>query len=168
MDARILPWLWAVWGLGIALIFVPEMRRRMRAGPVLLDLGVPEERVDMGLAGRKSRLIFGVPQLSLGLIETFSPKFRIQGFVFVAWGSFSVAAAIPRRLQLRQAGVLGRKLFRWQEIQDYYVSPKGNLTLKLAGTGWTYCVGNVSPPHRQDVASLITSKVMVRTTPAVY
>lgn len=164
-DARILPWLWLVWGIGIALIFLPEMRRRMRAGPVLLDLGIPEERVGMGIAGRKSRVILGVLMLSFGLIETFSPRFRFHGSVFLAWGSLSVIGAVRRPFQFREAGVLGRKLFRWQDIQDYYVGPKGNLTLKLSGE-WIGAVGNIPPSYRQEAASLIASKVMVRARPA--
>jgi hypothetical protein len=159
MDPRILTWLWPVWGLGVAAIFVPEVRRRMRAGPVLLDLGVPEERAEMGLSGRKPRLILAALMVTWGVIETFSPRFRVQGSVFIAWGSFSVVVAcIPRRLQLRQAGVLGRKLFRWEDIRDYYISPKGNLTLKLSDSGWTAAVGNVPVPQLQEVAGLLASK----------
>ena len=158
MEPRILPWLWLLWGLGVAAIVVPEVSRRRRAGAVLLDLGVPEERVGMGIAGRRSRLIIGVLMLSLGLSEAFSPKFRVQGFVFLAWGSFSLIGGIPRHLQFREAGVLGRKLFRWRDIQDYNVSPKGNLTLKLSGE-WIGCVGNVRPPHRQEAVGLIATKI---------
>src|SRR5580704_8094301 len=125
MDPRILPWLWLPWGLGLAAILVLEVSRRRRAGRLLLDLGVPEERVDLGLAGRKPRLIVGILMLSSGLVELFSPKFRVQGFMFLAWGTFSLIGSIPRHLEFREAGVLGRKLFRWKDIQDYDVSPNG-------------------------------------------
>jgi hypothetical protein len=163
MDAGILRWLWLVWGLFVAVMLVSEVRRRKRAGPVLLDLGVPEERVEMGLAGRKPRLILGVLQVSFGLIQILSPKFRTPGFVFLAWGSLSlVAAGIPRHIQLRQTGVLGRKLFRWRDTEDYAITPKGNLTLKLWDSGWTYSIANVHPPKRQKVASLLASKAGFR------
>ena len=167
MGPQILTWLWLVWGLGVAAMVLSEVSRRRRAGRVLVDLGVPEDREQMGIAGRNLRLGFGSLMLVLGLIETFSPRFRIQGFVFVAWGSVSVAAVtIPRPFQIRQAGILGRKLFRWQDIQDYYLSPEGGLSLKLSG-GWIGCVGNISTSHRQEVASLIASKVKVGATHAV-
>jgi hypothetical protein len=117
------------------------------------------------LAGRKTRLILGVSMLLFGLIGTFSPKTRVQGSVLVAWDSVSVvAAAIRRPFQLRQAGILGRKLFRWQDLQDYYISPKGGLTLKLSGE-WSGCVGRVPPPRRQEAASLIAAKIPVHAGP---
>jgi hypothetical protein len=120
----------------------------------------------MGIAGRKPRLILAGLMLSFGLIETIYPRFRFQGSVFLAWGSLSVIGAIRRPFQFRESGVLGRKLCRWQDIQDYYVSPKGGLTLKLSGE-WIGCVGNIPPPYRQEAACLIASKVPVLATPAV-
>ena len=130
---------------------------------MLLDLGVPpEERV------RKSRLALGFSVLMLlfGPIVALSPRSRVQGFMFIAWGGASAASiAFPRPFQFRQAGILGRKLFRWPEIQDYHVSPKGNLTLKLSGE-WISPVGNVPAPRRQEVASLIASQIAAQTRPA--
>jgi hypothetical protein len=165
MEPGILPWLWLIWGLGVAAIVVPEVSRRRRAGRVLLDLGVREEHAGMGLAGRKPRLIVGILMLSSGLVEVFPPRFRVQGFMFLAWGSFSVIGSIRRRLQFREAGVLGRKLFRWQDIQDYSLSPKGGLTLKLSGE-WIGCIGYIPPPYRQEAATLIASKAPVLAKPA--
>lgn len=155
----------AVWAIPGAAIVAREVWLRRSAGPVLLDPGIPEERVGMGIAGRKPRLILAVLMLSFGLIETIYPRFRFQGSVFLTWGSLSVSGAVRRPFQFREAGVLGRKLFRWQDLQDYYVSPKGGLNLKLAGE-WIGCVGCIPPPYRQEAAGLIVSKVPAQTRPA--
>jgi hypothetical protein len=116
-----LPWLWLVEGLACAGIVAFEVGRRKRAGPILLDLGVPEGRPQLGfLAGRKSQLGFGMLMLAIGLFETLFARYRFQGLVFVAWGNLNILniAGAFRHFQIRQAGILGRKLFRWEDIQD--------------------------------------------------
>jgi len=121
-----------VYLLGV-LIFVgfavAEFYRRHRAGPVLFDLGGPNRH---GVT-----LAVGVLMFALGCVEiVFLPPGRFQGLFFICFGAMMLPAATGRA-QIRQSGIFGRRLFRWEEIEEYYLGPKGGLELKVKGTGWT-------------------------------
>ena len=130
-----------------------EMLRRQRAGAVLLDIGYNPLR-EMQL-GAGVLMLLGGCYMALS-----SSRFRIQGLAFVAWGMGQLVTA-THRLQLRQAGIFGRrKLIRWEDIAGYDIDPKGGLILKLRpGKGWSGGVGRVDFVQRQEVRELLASKV---------
>jgi|ERR1022692_14357 hypothetical protein len=150
---RILDWLWLAMGLVCAAGVAAEIRGRQRAGAVLLDIGFnPRREMQLGL---------GV-LMALGgcYMALTSSKFRIQGLCYVAWGMVQFASA-THRLQLRQAGIFGRrKLIRWEDIVEYHFDPKGGLVLKLRpAKEWIGSVGRVDYVQRQEVSDLLASKV---------
>lgn len=127
---RAIDWLRFISGvIGIVLVTV-ELYRRRRPGPVLLDCG--------GHGRREMQLGFGVLMGALGLFDMlFVPALRFQGFFWIVYGC-SMLVSASRRFQIREAGVYGRKFFRWEEIEEYYLSPKGGLGLKLRGSDWIW------------------------------
>ena len=150
---RILDWVWLAIGLAQAAMVAVEMLRRQRAGAVLLDIGYNPLR-EMQL-GAGVLMLLGGCYMALS-----SSRFRIQGLAFVAWGMGQLVTA-THRLQLRQAGIFGRrKLIRWEDIAGYDIDPKGGLILKLRpGKGWSGGVGRVDFVQRQEVRELLASKV---------
>ena len=150
---RILDWAWLASGLAWAAMVAVEMLRRQRAGAVLLDIGYNQQR-DMQLG-------IGVLLVAVGFfMAVTSSRYRIQGLAYVAWGMAQFAIATPR-LQLRQAGIFGRrKLIRWEYIAGYYIDPTGGLVLKLRpNKGWGGSIGRVDFVQRQEVCDLLASKV---------
>ena len=138
---RPIDWVWlAVAALWSGLILV-EVGRRHRAGPVLLDLG----------SGLRDRYHLW-PGVLLAVVGATMPllswRTRLQGLAYCAWGA-GVLVSVTRRLQFRQAGIFGRKLYRWEDIAEYYFSEKGGLSLKLTDTGWTHSIGM---PYAQRAA----------------
>ena len=150
---RIMDWIWLAIGLCWAVAVALEARGRIRAGAVLLDIGYnPQREMQLGL---------GVLMLLGGCYMAItSSKFRIQGMAFMAWGMAQFAMA-THRLQLRQAGIFGRrKLIRWEDIVEYHFDPKGDLVLKLRpAKEWSGSVGRVDYVQRPEVSDLLASRV---------
>ena len=71
------------------------------------------------------------------------------------WGS---VWATPR-LQIRQAGVFRRKLFRWEDIDTYYLHPKGLLGLKLRNGDWVSAGGQVAKAKREELSRLLAARL---------
>jgi hypothetical protein len=69
-------------------------------------------------------------------------------------------ALATHRLQLRQAGIFGRrKLIRWEEILEYSLDIKGQLALKLRQSQKWTSLGRVDFVQRQEVCDLLASRV---------
>jgi hypothetical protein len=163
---QVMPWLWFAEVLACAAVVVFEVGRRMFAGPVLLDVGIPEQPDAVGLSQRKYQLGWGVIMLAVGLIEALLPRLRLLGLIFVLQGILTVVRT-TRRLQIRQAGILHQKLFRWEDIQEWRLRPKAttgwrshysSIRLKLVSTGqWTSSGGTVPEACREAVAELLAS-----------
>ncbi len=127
---RALESLWFISGAIGILSFTVELYRRRRLGPVLLDCG--------GYGRREMQLGLGVLMGALGVFDMlFVPAHRFQGFFWMGYGCMMLLNG-SRRFQIREAGVYGRKLFRWEQIEEYYLSPKGGLGLKLRGSDWIW------------------------------
>lgn len=128
-----------------------ECCRRRMAGPVLLDCGRNTRRQVQAGAG--------VLMLAWGCIILFvgSPV-RFQGWFYIGCGAVILLSA-TRRFQIRQSGVFGRRFFRWEEIEEYYLSPKGALVLKLKGKGWTRSAGSVPADEWQQANELLASRL---------
>jgi hypothetical protein len=151
---RILDWGWIAIGLTWAAMVAVEMLGRQRAGAVLLDIGYNPRR-EMQL-GAGVLMLLGGCYMALS-----SSRFRIQGLAWVAWGMAQLVTA-THRLQLRQAGIFGRrKLIRWEDIAGYYIDPKGGLVLKLRPPNQERSgrIGRVDYVQRQEVSDLLASKV---------
>lgn len=127
-----------------------ELWLRKRAGPVLLDLGDQ---------GRGIRFGAGVLMLVLGCFDLlFPPPGRFQGFFFIAWGA-TILLLPGRRFQICQSGIFARKLFRWEEIDQYYLSPTGGLALKLNGKDWTRPGARIGLDRWQQANALLASRL---------
>lgn len=149
---RIMDWIWLVIGLIWVALAAVEVRKRHRAGAVLLDIGYnPQREMQLG---------FGVLLVAFGFCAAVtSSRYRIQGLAYVAWGMSQFALA-THRLQLRQAGIFGRrKLIRWEEILEYSLDIKGQLALKLRQSQKWTSLGRVDFVQRQEVCDLLASRV---------
>jgi hypothetical protein len=128
---RATEWGWLLCGaIGIAWIAV-ELGRRRRLGRVLLDCGSLSLRAT-------AQLGFGIVMSTMGLVEMFVvPGSRFQGFFWLVYGC-TMLVSRSRRFQICEAGIYGRRFFRWEEIEEYYLSPRGGLGLKLCGKDWVW------------------------------
>ena len=92
-------WVCLVYGVASVPPIVLEIRRRRKAGEVLLDL-----------SDRNVRLLgFGALTFLLGVFELFfyAPH-RSMGFLWLGWAGYNFAAG-TRRLQIRRAGFFESK-----------------------------------------------------------
>jgi hypothetical protein len=103
-----------------------ELYCRNLGGPVLLDLGSSRREVQLGA---------GLLMLAIGCFDLFVAA-PFMGFFYICFGGWALLFA-TRRVQIRQTGIFERKLFRWEEIEKYYLGPQGGLALKLKGKDWT-------------------------------
>ena len=144
---------WLYFLLGIAGFALPLIwfGRSKSAGPILLDVRDHDS----------SRVVLGIVMFALGLsymlLTLRMPRFRFQGFYWLGYGAFWMGAA-QRRFQIGDAGIFSRRLFRWEDIQEYYLSPGGRLSLNLRDKGWTN-VGGVPRQHRQRASELLSSRL---------
>jgi hypothetical protein len=101
---------------------------------------------------------------SLLLIATVITKLLTHGRIWTAL--FAIAGlgcglltAVTRRIQLREAGILGcgYGLLRWENIDGCELSPIGGLSLKLKNKGWMFC-SDVPRARHAEVSSLLASK----------
>jgi len=145
-------WIWLVIGLFWVAGFAVEIRGRQRAGAVLLDIGYnPQREMQLGMGGML--LLMG------SYMALTSSRYLFQGLAFVAWGMTQFALA-THRVQLRQAGIFGRrKLIRWEEILEYSLDIKGQLALKLRQSQKWTSLGRVDFVQRQEVCDLLASRV---------
>jgi hypothetical protein len=145
-------WLWLAVGAAGLAVTVMELVRRRAAGAVLLDLG--------RRAGLVHSLVVGVLFVALFLTKMFVSHERtwVTVFAFFGWNCGFLAAA-TRRLQLRKAGVFGRRyrLIRWETIEGCALSPIGGLSVKLRDKGWIF-VCDVHADRRTELEELLASK----------
>jgi len=128
-----------------------EIYRRRMAGPVLLDCG--------GNSRGEIKSGVGTLMLVLGCVALLSePRGRFQGLFYLGWG-VSMLLTPARRFQICQSGIFGRRLFRWEEIEEYYLSPKGVLALKLRGKDWTPSGGCVPCDEWRQANVLLASRL---------
>jgi hypothetical protein len=144
---RLADWLFLANGLACFAALAIHFHRSQSAGPTLLDIRNRDSR----------RYGFGIVALVTGLFYIFFPRLRFQGLYWLGYGSLAIVAS-ARSFQIREAGVLTRRLFRWEDIREYYLSRSGSLSLNLRGTGWTGA-GGVPREHRQRVDELLSSRL---------
>jgi hypothetical protein len=146
-------WLELVLSAGVVVLVMIEPCRRRSLGRVILDFG--------GHSQRGAQRGFGVLAGAWGLLQMyFVPANRFQGFLFLMQGC-QILASSSRRFQLREAGIYGRKLFRWAEIEEFYLSPRGGLSLKLRGKDWVSS-GSVPPDLWQEANEVLASRLPAR------
>ena len=144
---RLADWLFLALGLGCFATLAIHLHRSKSAGPTLLDIRNRDS----------NRFGFGIVALATGLLFVLFPRLRFQGIYWLGYGSLVIAGSV-RGFQIREAGILTRRLFRWEDIQEYYLDRNGDLGLNLRGTGWTGA-GSVPREHRQRVDELLSSRL---------
>ena len=146
---RAADWLFLVLGIAWVGYSLVPLYRSKSAGPVLLDVRSHDS----------SRAVLGVLMFALGLFDAFfaSHYYRFQGFYWLGYGVFWMVAS-QRRFQIREAGILSRRLFRWTDVQEYYLSRDGGLALNLRAKGWRYVAG-VPRQDRQRADELLSSRL---------
>lgn len=150
---------WGLYLLACIILLLNEFRRRRRGGAVMLDLGFPERRSDGGfLTKRATAIVLGVCWIALGIADNFIPRQRLSGLTYVLLGTFWLAASVRRRYQICVNGFLGRKLYKWSEIQEYYLTPKGALCLKMSNRGWTGFICRIPPEPRARVIGFFDAR----------
>jgi len=147
---RATEWGWFILAvIGVAWATV-ELCRRRSLGRVLLDCG--------GHGQREMQLGFGVLLGALGLFALlFVPSDRFRGFYWMVDACLLLVSS-TRRFQIREAGVYGPKCFRWEQIEEYYLSPKGGLGLKLRGSDWIWS-GRVPADLWREANELLASQL---------
>ncbi len=133
-----------------------ELYSRYRAGSVLLDLG--------SRPGRAIQLGAGFLMLGLGCIEApFLPGSMFMGLFYAAFGGMTLVFA-TRRFQIRQSGIFVCKLFRWEEIEEYRLGPRGDLALKVKGKDWSRPVARVSSELWERANRVLASRLLLSAT----
>jgi hypothetical protein len=144
---RLAEWLFLALGLICFAILAIHFWRFRAAGPILLDIR----------SHNSSHLGFGIVALLAGLFFVFFTEFRFMGVYWLGYGALMVVAGLPR-FQIREAGVFTRKLFRWEDLEEFYLGRKGDLGLKLRGKGWTG-VGEVPRESRQRLNEVLSARL---------
>ena len=129
-----------------------EFLRDKRAGPVVLDCG-PKDTRGMWTAT-------GVLFILTGFVFTISknPPDYVQGLTHTLWG-FAYLLKATGRFQVRQNGVLGRKLITWKDILEYHLDSNGTLRLKTRKSGWARGPGTVPAAKRPYMSRILAQKV---------
>jgi hypothetical protein len=157
LDQKVL-WTLLAEILGAAVLCTAEIYRRRVAGPMLFDLGFIRPWSISSLTSPKARLAFGTALLVLGGFDTVLPGRWFTGLALVYGGELNILAS-RRKVQIRQAGILGAKLLRWDEVQEYEVSPRGFLRLRLGDGAWRRFDVEIPEAEQPHVRSLFESRV---------
>ena len=141
-------WLYLLSGVACFAVLVIPFYRSKAAGAILLDVS-SHESLRVGIS---------ILMLATGLFcILFAPHYRFRGVGWLGYGALGIVGSL-RRLQIREAGVLSNKLFRWENIREYYLGPHGGLSLNLRDKVWRN-LGKVPAELRQGVSHLLSSKV---------
>jgi hypothetical protein len=142
-------WIWLGFAAFALRDVAGEVRRRKRAGAVLLDLRSNRVRW-YGLVGA---VTIALSQL----VSRAAPRVLWFGLLLLTVG-FWLLESVPKRVQLREAGILLHgSLIPWGRIETCEVASIGTLSLKMPGKGWTFCC-DVPPELRQSAQELLASR----------
>jgi hypothetical protein len=145
-----LDWAWCMVAVMWSALILVEVWRRHKAGKVVVDLGISNSQYQLGA---------GVLMLIVGVVMMLlSWKARFQGLAYGAWGG-GILVSITRKFQFRQAGIFGQRLFRWEDITEYFLDPQGTLSLNLKRSGWTYCRRKVPQDQLQRVREFLADRL---------
>jgi hypothetical protein len=143
--------LWLAMAAGWFVTIGIDIRRRQKAGDVLLDLGAND--------GRRVHMLLGFLVEAGALYAMFFLGGRIVFFSVFALGfGFFLIMDSQRRIEIREAGVFARnRVIHWQEISGYEISPIGTLSLKSQSKKLTFFC-DLRPEIRPEVARILALK----------
>jgi hypothetical protein len=126
---------WTAFQLGAPIIFwgveLVSLRRRKRAGAVLLDLGhTPGYSISLPLGGMW--IIITLVQLTLYIVvDNLKAQAVVEAFFNFSLGMLSIISGL-RKVQIREGGFLYQQLIPWKKIRSYTWEDDNPNTLTLS------------------------------------